>query len=406
MLEVLEPGLLTSIQDAGRPDWTHLGVPIGGACDRVVARGRQPAGRQRAGRGSRRDDARRRHVRRPRPDHDRPWRGRPRRDRPRDRAGALVPGRSHRLDGGHDDRRSTVTPRARPVPAPTSRCPAASTFRSSSGRRRRRSAPGFGGIDGRRFRPGTSCGPRRSRRCGRPRWPASAWRSLAGARRRAARRRAPMTDPIRLLPGPATGLEAIVAAEWTVGASSDRVGLRLEGPAVDTRRSPASCCRTASSWGAIQVPAGGAPIVLLADHQTTGGYPIAAVVISADHPRLGQLRPGATRPVRGDDDRRRSPRAGPPAGGAGARRGLAPRRMPAGTSSGSRPAGSIPGMILRLSGVSVRRAGRTLLGPVDWSIAAGDRWVVLGPNGSGKTTLVHVASTYLWPTTRHGRGAG
>jgi iron complex transport system ATP-binding protein len=55
-------------------------------------------------------------------------------------------------------------------------------------------------------------------------------------------------------------------------------------------------------------------------------------------------------------------------------------------------------MILRLSGVSVLRGGRTLLGPVDWSIAAGDRWVVLGPNGSGKTTLVHVASTYLWPT--------
>ena len=56
-------------------------------------------------------------------------------------------------------------------------------------------------------------------------------------------------------------------------------------------------------------------------------------------------------------------------------------------------------MILRLSGVSVRRAGRTLLGPIDWSIASGDRWVVIGPNGSGKTTLVHVASTYLWPTS-------
>jgi iron complex transport system ATP-binding protein len=56
-------------------------------------------------------------------------------------------------------------------------------------------------------------------------------------------------------------------------------------------------------------------------------------------------------------------------------------------------------MILHLSGVSVRRDGRTLLGPIDWSIGAGDRWVVIGPNGSGKTTLVHVASTYLWPTS-------
>ena len=56
-------------------------------------------------------------------------------------------------------------------------------------------------------------------------------------------------------------------------------------------------------------------------------------------------------------------------------------------------------MILRLSGVSVRRAGRTILGPLDWQVASGERWVVLGPNGSGKTTLVQVASTYLWPTT-------
>ena len=55
--------------------------------------------------------------------------------------------------------------------------------------------------------------------------------------------------------------------------------------------------------------------------------------------------------------------------------------------------------VVRLSGVSVRRAGRTILGPLDWSVAAGERWVVIGPNGSGKTTLVQVASTNLWPTT-------
>jgi iron complex transport system ATP-binding protein len=56
-------------------------------------------------------------------------------------------------------------------------------------------------------------------------------------------------------------------------------------------------------------------------------------------------------------------------------------------------------VILRLTGVSVRRAGRTILGPIDWAVAPGERWVVFGPNGSGKTTLVQVASTYLWPTT-------
>ena len=54
--------------------------------------------------------------------------------------------------------------------------------------------------------------------------------------------------------------------------------------------------------------------------------------------------------------------------------------------------------ILRLRGVSVRRSGRTILGPIDWTLARGERWVVIGPNGSGKTTLAQVASTYLWPT--------
>jgi iron complex transport system ATP-binding protein len=56
-------------------------------------------------------------------------------------------------------------------------------------------------------------------------------------------------------------------------------------------------------------------------------------------------------------------------------------------------------MIVKMAAVSVRRAGRTILGPIDWLVAPGERWVVLGPNGSGKTTLVQVASTYLWPTT-------
>jgi iron complex transport system ATP-binding protein len=55
--------------------------------------------------------------------------------------------------------------------------------------------------------------------------------------------------------------------------------------------------------------------------------------------------------------------------------------------------------ILRLDRVSVRRSGRTILGPIDWTVGSGERWVVVGPNGSGKTTLAQVASTYLWPTT-------
>ena len=46
----------------------------------------------------------------------------------------------------------------------------------------------------------------------------------------------------------------------------------------------------------------------------------------------------------------------------------------------------------------VRRAGRTILGPLDWSVRDGERWVVLGPNGSGKTTLLATIGLSFWPT--------
>jgi iron complex transport system ATP-binding protein len=56
-------------------------------------------------------------------------------------------------------------------------------------------------------------------------------------------------------------------------------------------------------------------------------------------------------------------------------------------------------VIIRLDGVSVRRSGRTILGPLDWVVAPGERWVVLGANGSGKSTLLSVVDMGLWPTT-------
>ncbi len=58
-----------------------------------------------------------------------------------------------------------------------------------------------------------------------------------------------------------------------------------------------------------------------------------------------------------------------------------------------------PAPVLDLAGVVVRRSGRAILGPIDWTVQRGERWVVLGPNGSGKTTLVQIASTYLWPSS-------
>jgi iron complex transport system ATP-binding protein len=53
---------------------------------------------------------------------------------------------------------------------------------------------------------------------------------------------------------------------------------------------------------------------------------------------------------------------------------------------------------IELAGVTVSRGGRTILGPLDWTVRPGERWAIVGPNGSGKTTLLQVVSLYLWPT--------
>jgi iron complex transport system ATP-binding protein len=54
--------------------------------------------------------------------------------------------------------------------------------------------------------------------------------------------------------------------------------------------------------------------------------------------------------------------------------------------------------LVSMAGARVRRGGAVLVGPVDWTILPGQRWVVLGPNGSGKTTLLSLLSTYLPPS--------
>ncbi|HEX6416917.1 MAG TPA: ABC transporter ATP-binding protein [Acidimicrobiales bacterium] len=58
-----------------------------------------------------------------------------------------------------------------------------------------------------------------------------------------------------------------------------------------------------------------------------------------------------------------------------------------------------PATALRLAGVSVVRPPTTILDRVDWTVCAGERWVVLGPNGSGKTTLMRLAALYLHPSS-------
>jgi antagonist of KipI len=71
------------------------------------------------------------------------------------------------------------------------------------------------------------------------------------------------------------------------------MGFRLVGPAL-VRSEQNEILSGPTALGSVQVPANGVPIALMADHQTTGGYPRIAEIVSADVPRLAQLAPGGT----------------------------------------------------------------------------------------------------------------
>jgi antagonist of KipI len=97
--------------------------------------------------------------------------------------------------------------------------------------------------------------------------------------------------PLRVTEGPQAdrfGSE-LYEGVYAVAEESNRMGLRLRGPAIPSP--PGGMLTEGTALGAIQVPPDGQPIVLFVEHQTTGGYPKPANVISADFWRLGQLRP-------------------------------------------------------------------------------------------------------------------
>ena len=89
----------------------------------------------------------------------------------------------------------------------------------------------------------------------------------------------------------ADALEAFATRSYVVAAASNRSGLRLSGPLLE-RREVAELPSEGTATGSLQVAHDGQPILLLADHPTTGGYPVIAVVQSADIGRAAQLRPG------------------------------------------------------------------------------------------------------------------
>jgi biotin-dependent carboxylase-like uncharacterized protein len=102
---------------------------------------------------------------------------------------------------------------------------------------------------------------------------------------------------LRVVPGPRAdwftdrGRRALLGTTWTVDQRSNRVGLRLDGPALE-RAVEDELPSEGTVAGALQVPGTGKPVLFLADHPVTGGYPVIAVVVTEDLPRAAQATPG------------------------------------------------------------------------------------------------------------------
>jgi len=264
MLEVLEAGILTTVQDSGRRDALDLGVPVSGACDpwalavANVLIGNEPTAAALemtvlGGRFRVLEDM---------------WIG---------VAGAAMDGgprpwRSHQLRkgegigfGGSDGSARTYLAVPGGVDVPL-----------VLGSRSTCLVGAFGGMSGRALQAGDLVRPSKAGAGPARGWPGP----LSG------------DSPalVRVIRGPeAEGFQGLVENEWEVTIRSNRQGIRLEGPRLPVR--PGAMLSRPVTWGTIQLPPDGQPIVLLADAQTVGGYPIVGVVIAADLPLVGQLAP-------------------------------------------------------------------------------------------------------------------
>ncbi len=101
--------------------------------------------------------------------------------------------------------------------------------------------------------------------------------------------RGPRDDRVR-------DVDALVSTTWTVSGRSNRIGARLEGGTLPHAPDLPALPSEGAWRGGIQVPPGGEPVLFLADHPVTGGYPVVAVVVDADVDLAAQARPG--QPVR------------------------------------------------------------------------------------------------------------
>jgi antagonist of KipI len=287
MIEVLDAGTFTSVQDLGRAGWAAQGVPPGGAADPFALRVLNALlGNPEAA-----------------PGLECTLRGPVLRcldDTVLAIGGATVAGwpalRRRRVAAGECLNLSRLSGGARAYVAFAGGLAVPSVLGSASLLPR----SGWPGLAGRPLQAGDRlpCGPATAAvredqpAPARPPWSWSATPALLPADLPAGGRR-----EVRALPGPQAewfgeeGLRAFFAAEFQVSPRSDRMGVRLEGAPVRLP-SPRELISEAVAFGSVQVPPDGRPIVLLADRPTLGGYPKLAQVITADRGAVAQLRPG------------------------------------------------------------------------------------------------------------------
>src|SRR5262245_8470017 len=143
----------------------------------------------------------------------------------------------------------------------------------------------IGGFHGRRLQQGDALALKRNDVVTRPEYALARSFDLA------------LAQPIRVILGPQTeyfteeAVTTFLSSEYSVAFESDRMGYRLDGPSL-THAKGYNIVSDGIVTGAIQVPGSGHPIVLMVDNPTTGGYPKIATVISADVPVIARRRPG------------------------------------------------------------------------------------------------------------------
>ncbi|MFZ5495864.1 MAG: biotin-dependent carboxyltransferase family protein [Verrucomicrobiota bacterium] len=294
MIQVLKPGLLTTVQDLGRPGYQQYGVAVGGALDAFAARvanlivgnDENAALLEMAQTGPDLQFEREALVAWTGGDFGASVGGQP---LPRERAVRVAPGETVSFGAARSGLRAWLAV-AGGIDVPHV-LGSRATYRRAGLGGHNHGRPLAAGDRLKTFGPGAwatallaSLRNRGLR--------ASVWTVRPGTMGRPA-----PAGTVRAMTGPewdwfsAEAQRAFFASEWEATREADRMGVRLHGPELTLGR-PREMISSAVNTGVVQVPPSGQPIVLLPSRQSVGGYPRIAAVAAADIGRFTQLRPG------------------------------------------------------------------------------------------------------------------